>query len=589
MQAQWRNVMRRKPIAGGVGPLGWSGLQRTGEGRCVSFPRHLCFPPTTMSLRNILSTSIFLAAAAFSATIVAQTYSGPITITAGGTYSGNWQSTDPKVPAVTVNTSSPVTIQNANIRSAGDCIHCGNTMSHNLTVQNVYGYGLNPLNTAYYPGRFIHMDLLANLVVQNCYMEGTSGIGINGYSGNHTAANSIVIRYNHVKNIDGRHSLGAGGGYSTTAFYRVQFVQIGNCNDGIPGMEIAWNEVFNEPYNSRVEDNINIYNSGGASSSNLLIHDNYIQGAYPAVPGTSYSGGGIITDGGATTNPNLTPAFVNMYNNQVVATGNYGLSISTGHDNLISNNRVVSTGFLADGATYSSNSSASGITNWDPNNNTANGTFFNNHVKGNVAGLEREQANGSAQRADFWLPAVNEYSLNSSFTGTLDHNAEVVEFNSWKNKLLSNAIQPGPTKAALFFQTETLSVNAISSNTHRIVSDPSFNGYFGTVLDGTAVGNYVTYLVPGVPAGTYDVRVGVKDLNTRGIFQLAIGKAGITPVNQGAPQDLYNSGSVFTELDLGNWTPASSSDKYFQFTVTGKNASSTGYTLSFDYIELVPQ
>jgi len=27
----------------------------------------------------------------------------------------------------------------------------------------------------------------------------------------------------------------------------------------------------------------------------------------------------------------------------------------------------------------------------------------------------------------------------------------------------------------------------------------------------------------------------------------------------------------------------------FKFTVSGKNASSTGYTLAFDYIELIPQ
>ena len=43
-------------------------------------------------------------------------------ITEGGTYSGNWQSTDAKTPAVMVATTAPVIIENAHIRSAGSLI-----------------------------------------------------------------------------------------------------------------------------------------------------------------------------------------------------------------------------------------------------------------------------------------------------------------------------------------------------------------------------------------------------------------------------------------------------------------------------------
>ncbi len=49
-------------------------------------------------------------------------WSGPIVITEGGTYSGNWQSTDAKTPAVTVSTTAPVVIENSHIRSAGNLI-----------------------------------------------------------------------------------------------------------------------------------------------------------------------------------------------------------------------------------------------------------------------------------------------------------------------------------------------------------------------------------------------------------------------------------------------------------------------------------
>ena len=49
-------------------------------------------------------------------------YSGPIVITSGGTYSGNWQSNNPNVAAVTISTTAPVIINNSNIQSKGDLI-----------------------------------------------------------------------------------------------------------------------------------------------------------------------------------------------------------------------------------------------------------------------------------------------------------------------------------------------------------------------------------------------------------------------------------------------------------------------------------
>lgn len=49
----------------------------------------------------------------------AQSYSGPVVITKGGTYTGNWESRDTNVPAIEVNTDQPVVIINSNIRGAG--------------------------------------------------------------------------------------------------------------------------------------------------------------------------------------------------------------------------------------------------------------------------------------------------------------------------------------------------------------------------------------------------------------------------------------------------------------------------------------
>lgn len=142
---------------------------------------------------------------------------------------------------------------------------------------------------------------------------------------------------------------------------------------------------------------------------------------------------------------------------------------------------------------------------------------------------------------------------------------------------------------AIKFETESLAATWTSGRTHRIIADSRFSGGSGTILDATAVGDQVTYTVPGLSARTYDVRIGVKKTNTRGIWQMAVAPAGGTFTNHGSTQDEYSAAESFTELDVGTFAPGTSSDKWFRFTITGKNASSTGYSEAFDYIKLVPQ
>ncbi len=141
------------------------------------------------------------------------------------------------------------------------------------------------------------------------------------------------------------------------------------------------------------------------------------------------------------------------------------------------------------------------------------------------------------------------------------------------------------------FETENLAVAATSGDTHRIIDDPQFSGGEGTILDANAVGDFVSYNVPGVAAGTYDVRIGIKKFNPRGIFQLEVsrldGTGGTSFV--GPAVDEYSATTLFTEVDLGSWTPGSTSDKAFKFAVTGKNAASSGYSIAFDYIKLTPR
>ena len=119
--------------------------------------------------------------------------------------------------------------------------------------------------------------------------------GLLAYQGNRGPGQTVKVMGNQALNIDGRHSDGNGGfltGPSDNDF--VQFLQLDKVTN-VPGMEVAWNEVVNQPSASRVEYNINLYKSGGTAASHILIHDNYIQGAFPALPATQgFSGGGIL-------------------------------------------------------------------------------------------------------------------------------------------------------------------------------------------------------------------------------------------------------------------------------------------------------
>ena len=132
----------------------------------------------------------------------------------------------------------------------------------------------------------------------------------------------------------------------------------------------------------------------------------------------------------------------------------------------------------------------------------------------------------------------------------------------------------------LHFESEALRVQARSAG-YKILSDPGASGGAYALLKATVPGDFVTYSVPIVVAGSYDVKVGIQTRSDRGIFQLAIGG-----VNQGIPQDEYSLTIGYEVRDLGTVTFASAGNETFQFVVTGRNPSSSGYRLAFDYIDL---
>ena len=135
------------------------------------------------------------------------TYAGPLVITQGGTYSGNYRSTDSNVPVIKIQTTQPVIIENCVLAGAGDLIDAKNG-GDNLIIRNNKGYGLPQSLDNTRHGRFLEANSAKSIVIEHNYFEQTSGITIYQWGGNGTAQQTLTVRYNSAKNIDGRYRNG---------------------------------------------------------------------------------------------------------------------------------------------------------------------------------------------------------------------------------------------------------------------------------------------------------------------------------------------------------------------------------------------
>ncbi len=397
--------------------------------------------------------ALLLIASGLALTAAAQTtsadYKGPIVITKGGTYSGNFQSMDPGTAAIEIATSEPVIIENANIRSKGPLIRSRYDKA-DVTVRNVHGEALNPglpATSRMHPGYFLHLEEFRNAVVENNEMVGTAGMYFRKFLGSPSKGQTVKILRNRALNIDGRYSDGPDK-FSDTGFYRVQFVQFNDLKN-LVNAEIAWNEIVNQPGKSRVEEVINMYGASGTPGSRISIHDNYIQGAYPTRPATDkYGGGGMMLgDGGSSTRAGAV-AYIQAFKNQVVSTSNQGIAIVAGHDISAYDNRVISSGLLPDGTPIASQNV--GLIVWDMYKDIRHGTFFNNVMRNNIVGWAKPLRSPTAQNTA-WFPncaigsgTSNQCTGNRVMDGPITREMEAAEFTLWQNKVKAANVELGP-------------------------------------------------------------------------------------------------------------------------------------------------
>ncbi|HTB81561.1 MAG TPA: carbohydrate-binding protein, partial [Opitutaceae bacterium] len=103
-------------------------------------------------------------------------------------------------------------------------------------------------------------------------------------------------------------------------------------------------------------------------------------------------------------------------------------------------------------------------------------------------------------------------------------------------------------------------------------------------LAGNSVGDSISYAIPSVTAGTYQVQMEWKGNNSRGILQLSI-----DGTNVGPTLDQYSSGQTYPTTTFGTVTFSATGTHTLKLTVTGKNSASSNYQLSSDKFTFVAQ
>jgi hypothetical protein len=355
-----------------------------------------------------------------------------LVITKGGTYTGTYRSDASGTACVRVATSEPVVLDGCTLAGPGNLIEAGE--GADLVVRNCRGQGLPPTADNQAPGRFLDVYRPHRLVVEHNTLTQTSGMVVNRWSGTGQPGQTLTVRYNQVRNVDGRWR-NAGGG-THCSFLILNTVQ------HLAGVDIAYNEVVNTPDQSLVEDNINLYNSSGTPTSSLHVHDNFVRGAYP-FPATAnhFTGSGMTTDGEAKA-ANEAAAYIEADHNQFVSTGNAAMNIAAGHDVYYHDNRAVTAGQLPDGRRFNAAYVGLGVFNYYQQ---PAGVFGNNRVENNTVGFVRwgghdPYPDRQDEAPDACAPCTGTVHLPNPITSA----TEEAEWRRWQQKLRKTGLTVGP-------------------------------------------------------------------------------------------------------------------------------------------------
>jgi len=238
----------------------------------------------TVSASYATAQKVTITQAAATATTTATTSGSPYTVSA----------------PIALDGKSNMTISYLEITNpGGHCIKLSNCS--NITIQYCK---LGPSK-----GEGVFLSNCTNITVRDCSMEYVeSGVVAD-------IGSAIKVLYNDIKNVQGPMPRG-------------QLVQFGDVNGA--GSSISYNVGENILGQSYPEDAISLCRSNGTATSPIQVIGNKIRGGGP-----SGSGGGIMSG-------DLGGSYVLVQDNILVNPGQYGLTVSSGHDINISNNKIYS-------------------------------------------------------------------------------------------------------------------------------------------------------------------------------------------------------------------------------------------------------
>lgn len=239
----------------------------------------------------------------------------------------------------------------------------------------------------------------------------------------------------------------------------------------------------------------------------------------------------------------------------------------------------------------------------------ANSAYFGIYVTpGNGVSVQCRTATGASAvdlgrftgvTAPYWVKAVR---TGSSFKGYYSADGTSWTLLASTNITMANSVDGGlavcshdntaintstfdgvTTPSYVFAESESLAFTYSSAGTAGTNTDANASGGEYIFLNATAVGDWIQFTLPNANAGTYDVKMACKTYTARGILSLSIDGATV-----GSNFDEYSSSTGYPTHDFGNATIGSGSH-FIRLTVTGKNSSSSAYTITSDDFTLTPQ
>jgi hypothetical protein len=126
--------------------------------------------------------------------------------------------------------------------------------------------------------------------------------------------------------------------------------------------------------------------------------------------------------------------------------------------------------------------------------------------------------------------------------------------------------------------TFTSSITSVIATGQTGASNDSYVQFSDLVSP--AVGSWIQFTLPVAVEGTYNIKMYFKGNSSRGICE-----GSVDGVNMGICDQYSSSSTQQIEFDMGNKV-LTTGNHTIRFTVTGKNAASSNYKLTFDYFSI---